>query len=54
MVAAHEETRHSIPALADGLLSLFGHESPDALTMGAAMTLAEFVQRVNHFLNPTR
>lgn len=50
MVAAHEETRHATAELADGLLSLFGHESPDTPTIGAAMTLAEFIQRVNHFL----
>lgn len=50
MVAAHEETRHDLMAFADGLLSLFGRESPTAADMGAAMTLAEFVQRVNFFL----
>jgi len=50
MVAAHEETRHATSELAEGLLSLFGRESPTPQEMGAAMTLAEFVQRVNHFL----
>lgn len=50
MVAAHEETRHSLTGLAEGLLSLFGHESPSPTTTGAAMTLAEFVMRVNSAL----
>ncbi len=47
MVAAHEETRHDQVALADGLLSLFGHKSPDRVTTGTAMTVAELVMRVN-------
>jgi len=50
MVAAHEETRGNQAELAKGLLSLFGHESADRKTTGAAMVLAEFVMRVNSAL----